>query len=83
MSARKCWRGITHVQLITLLHAEPMVFAGEKGDTPSTRHVTLHEAVRLALQHDHNVHIAADDVKTSGNRTCLARLGRSELAAAD
>ena len=31
---------------------------GQTSDTPSGRHITLHEAVQLALQHNHNVHIA-------------------------
>jgi outer membrane protein TolC len=49
--------------LLTLLLAGPMVFAGEPGDSASARHITLHEAVQLALQHNHNLHIAADNVE--------------------
>jgi len=31
---------------------------GQTSDTVSARHVTLHEAVQLALQHNHTIHIA-------------------------
>ena len=44
--------------LISLLLFGALAFAGEPGDTPSGRHTTLHEAVQLALQHNHNVLIA-------------------------
>lgn len=46
--------------LITLLLSEPMAFAGEPGDTASARHITLHEAVQLALQHNHNVYLPSE-----------------------
>jgi outer membrane protein TolC len=36
---------------------------GQTSDTPSGRHITLHEAVKLALQHNHNIHIAAYKVQ--------------------
>ena len=35
-----------------------LAFAGPPGNTPSTRHITLHEAVQLALQHNHAIRIA-------------------------
>jgi len=35
-----------------------LALAGQQSGTASTRHLTLHEAVQLALQHNHNVHIA-------------------------
>ena len=44
--------------LITLALCVAHAFAGEPGNTASARHITLHEAVQLALQHNHNVHIA-------------------------
>ncbi len=44
--------------LITLMFSAALAFAGEPGDIASVRHITLHEAVQLALQHNHNVHIA-------------------------
>jgi outer membrane protein len=31
---------------------------GQTSDIPSGRHITLHEAVQLALQHNHNIHLA-------------------------
>jgi outer membrane protein TolC len=55
--------------LITLLLSGPMAFAGEPGDTASARHITVHEAVQLALQHNHNVHIAADNVEAKQHAT--------------
>jgi outer membrane protein TolC len=59
--------------LITLLLSRPMAFAGEPGDTASARHITLHEAVQLALQHNHNVHIAADNVEVKQHATEVAK----------
>ena len=44
--------------LITLVLSGALAFAGEPGNTASARHITLHEAVQLALQHNHNIHIA-------------------------
>ncbi len=44
--------------LITLVLSASYAFAGEPGNTASARHINLHEAVRLALQHNHNIHIA-------------------------
>jgi outer membrane protein TolC len=59
--------------LITLSLSGPMAFAGEQGDTASARHITLHEAVQLALQHNHNVHIAADNVEAKQHATEVAK----------
>jgi outer membrane protein len=44
--------------LITLVLSGALAFAGEPGGTASARHITLQEAVQLALQHNHNVRIA-------------------------
>jgi len=44
--------------VITPVLSGTLAFAGQTGDTASGRHITLHEAVQLALQHNHNVHIA-------------------------
>jgi outer membrane protein TolC len=59
--------------LITILLSGRMAFAGEPDDTVSARHITLHEAVQLALQHNHNVHIAADNVEAKQRATEVAK----------
>ena len=51
------WKKLT-LSLITLVFSEALAFAGEPADTASTRHINLHEAVQLALQHNHSIHIA-------------------------
>jgi outer membrane protein TolC len=49
----------SHLCLITLVLFGSLCFAQRPGDAASARHITLHEAVQLALQHNHNVRIAA------------------------
>ena len=44
--------------LIMTMLCGDFVFAGQSGDTHPARHITLHEAVQLALQHNHAIHIA-------------------------
>jgi len=44
--------------LITLSICGSLAFAEQPGDPASARHITLHEAVQLALRHNHGVHIA-------------------------
>ena len=44
--------------LIILVLSGALAFAGQAGDTRPSRHITLHEAVQLALQHNHAIHIA-------------------------
>ena len=60
-AARHCW-----------LLSGIVAFAGEPGDTPA-RHITLHEAVQLALQHNHNVHIAEYKVDEKQHAKEVAR----------
>lgn len=59
--------------LITLSLSGPMAFGGESGDNASARRITLHEAVQLALQHNHNVHLAADNVEAKQRATEVAK----------
>src|SRR5258708_869928 len=59
--------------LITLLLAGPFAFAGEPGDTTFARHITLPEAVQLALQQNHNVHIAAYKAEEKQHATEVAK----------
>ena len=40
-----------------------LAFAGEPGDGAPPRHISLHEAIELALKHNHNVRIAAYKVE--------------------
>jgi outer membrane protein TolC len=44
--------------LIALALSGALAFGQEPGDISSARHITLHEAVQLALRHNHVVHIA-------------------------
>ena len=46
------------LSLVTVVLCGSFAFAGQPHDTASARHITLHEAVQLALQHNHGVHIA-------------------------
>ncbi len=48
----------SQVLLIILPLSAVFTFAGEPGDSASARHITLHEAVQLAMQHNHGVRIA-------------------------
>jgi outer membrane protein TolC len=49
--------------LIALVLSAVLAFAGEPGGNASARHITLHEAVQLALQHNHTVRIAVYKVE--------------------
>jgi outer membrane protein TolC len=49
--------------LITLALSGVPANGGEPGDTHSARHITLHEAVQLAMQHNHNIHTAGYKVE--------------------
>jgi len=43
---------------ITLVLSGAVAFAGESGGPAPARHITLHDAVQLAMQHNHIVHIS-------------------------
>jgi len=49
--------------LIALGLCSSLAFAGEPGDAASARHITLQQAVQLALQHNHVVRIAGYKVE--------------------
>src|ERR1700734_3171115 len=49
------WKSL--LLLVTFVLSGARSFAGEPGDT-AARHITLREAVQLAMQHNHGVHIA-------------------------
>ena len=61
------------LSLVTLVLSGAFAFAGEPGDTASARHITLHEAVQLALQHNHAVHIAEYKVDEKQHAKEVAR----------
>src|SRR5271157_5509740 len=49
--------------LVALALSQAIAFAGEPGDTAPPRQISLHEAIELALKHNHNVRIAAFKVE--------------------
>src|SRR5271157_5821007 len=53
------------VQVLLLASAvcSTLAFAGEPADSTLPRHISLHEAIELALKHNHNVRIAAYKVE--------------------
>ena len=58
---------------IILVLSGAFAFAGEADDTGTVRHITLHEAVQLALQHNHGVHIAEYKVEEKQHAKDVAR----------
>ena len=52
-----------HCVLVALALSHALVFAQKPGDAALPRHITLHEAVELALRHNHNVRIAGYTVE--------------------
>ena len=58
---------------ITLVLSGVVAFAAEPGGAPSARHITLHEAVQLAMRHNHNVHIAGYQVEEKEHAKEVAR----------
>src|SRR5271157_2521182 len=49
--------------LVALALSCALAFAGEPGGSAPPRHISLHEAIELALKHNHNVRIAAYKVE--------------------
>ena len=63
----------SELALMTLVVHGALAFAGEPGDTTAARHITLHEAVQLALQHNHIVHIAEYKVEENQHAKEVAK----------
>ena len=63
------------VQLLlsTFVLCAAIAFAEEPGKPASARHITLQQAVQLALQHNHNVHIAEYAVEEKEHAKEVAR----------
>ena len=61
------------LSLISLVLPGIFVFAGEPADTTVSRHISLHDAVQLALQHNHFVHIAGYKVEEKQHAKEVAR----------
>jgi len=53
----------TPLLLAALALSGALAFAGEPSDSAPPRHISLHEAIELALKHNHNVRIAAYKVE--------------------
>src|SRR5271169_1983462 len=51
------------LMLVVLTLSRAIAFAGEPGDGALPRHISLHEAIELALKHNHNVRIAGFKVE--------------------
>lgn len=64
------WKSL--LLLVTLVLSGARAFAGEPGDT-APRHITLREAVQLAMQHNHIVHIAEYKVDEQQHAKEVAR----------
>jgi len=56
---------------LSIFHA--FTFAGGQSDSPAPRHITLHEAVELALKHNHVVRIAGYQVEEKQHAKEIAR----------
>ncbi len=64
------WKSLPPLVMLALSYIS--AFAGEPGDTPA-RHITLREAVQLAMQHNHGVHIAEYKVDEQQHAKEVAR----------
>src|SRR5271157_3139294 len=61
--------------LVALALSQALAFAGEPGDSAPPRHISLHEAIELALRHNHNVRIAAYKVEEKQHTKEVAKSG--------
>jgi outer membrane protein TolC len=51
------------MELLMAIGFSPCLAKGEEGNTPTARHVTLQEAVQLAMKHNHGIRIAGYTVE--------------------
>jgi len=65
------------VQVLLLASAvcSTLAFAGEPADSTLPRHISLHEAIELALKHNHYVHIAEYKVEEKQHVKEVAKSG--------
>jgi outer membrane protein TolC len=61
--------------LAALALSQTLAFAGEPGDSAPPRHISLHEAIELALKHNHNVRIAGYKVEEKQHSKEVAKSG--------
>src|SRR5271157_287217 len=63
------------VLLVALALSRALAFAGEPGDSAPPRHITLQEAIQLALKRNHSVHIAEYKVEEKQHVKEVAKSG--------
>src|SRR5271157_3814703 len=63
------------VLLVALALSRALAFAGEPGDSAPPRHITLQEAIQLALKRNHSVHIAEYKVEEKQHAKEVAKSG--------
>jgi outer membrane protein TolC len=61
--------------LAALALSQALAVAGEPGDSAPPRHISLHEAIELALKHNHNVRIAGYKVEEKQHTKEVAKSG--------
>src|SRR5271167_901768 len=61
--------------LAALALSQALAFAGEPADSAPPRHISLHEAIELALKHNHNVRIAGFKVEEKQHTKEVAKSG--------
>src|SRR5882762_461214 len=59
--------------MVAMAFSHCLVAAEEAGNTPPSRHITLQEAVQLALQHNHNIRIADYAVEEKQQAKAVAK----------
>jgi outer membrane protein TolC len=59
--------------LMAIAFSSCLAEAEETGNTPPSRHMTLQEAVQLALRHNHDIRIASDTVEEKRQAKAVAK----------